>query len=75
MRASGRAERLLRFVDGRHVRWSCRSTTPRRCPRARSISAAWDRLREMLETMAFEFGADEIVLQDLIADPADRQHS
>jgi luciferase family oxidoreductase group 1 len=41
----------------------------------RSISAAPDRLREMLEAMAAEVGADEFVLQDLIADPADRQRS
>lgn len=40
-----------------------------------SISAAPDRLREMLETMTVEVGADEFVLQDLIADPTDRQHS
>ena len=41
----------------------------------RSISAAPDRLREMLEAMAAEVGADELVLQDLIAEPADRQRS
>lgn len=42
---------------------------------ARSISAAPDRLAEMLGSMASEVGADELVLQDMIADPADRQHS
>lgn len=41
----------------------------------RSISAAPGRLREMVEAMAAEVGADEFVLQDLIADPADRRHS
>ena len=39
----------------------------------RSISAAPNRLREMLESMAAEVGADEFILQDLIAAPADRQ--
>lgn len=42
---------------------------------ARSISAAPDRLRDMLETMAAEVGADELILQDLIAQPSDRQRS
>lgn len=41
----------------------------------RSISAAPDRLRETLEAMAAEVGADELMLQDLIADPADRRLS
>jgi luciferase family oxidoreductase group 1 len=41
----------------------------------RQISAAPTRLREMLESMADEVGADEIVLQDLIADPTDRRDS
>lgn len=41
----------------------------------RSISAAPDRLRELLETMADEVGADELILQDLISDRADRRRS
>jgi hypothetical protein len=40
---------------------------------ARSISAAPARLPEMLEAMAAEVGADELIVQDLIAEPADRR--
>ncbi|WP_016909356.1 LLM class flavin-dependent oxidoreductase [Streptomyces xiaopingdaonensis] len=41
----------------------------------RQFSAAPARLREMLEAMAEEVGADGFVLQDLIASPSDRQRS
>jgi len=49
------------------------SHTPGDWPRI--ISATPVRLRELLEAMAAEVGADEFVLQDLIADPLARQHS
>jgi luciferase family oxidoreductase group 1 len=46
------------------------SYTPGRWPT--SIAAAPDRMRDILESMAAEVEADEVIIQDLIAQPDDR---
>jgi luciferase family oxidoreductase group 1 len=46
------------------------SYTPGRWPT--SIAAAPERMRDVLESMAAEVEADEIIIQDLIAEPSDR---
>jgi alkanesulfonate monooxygenase SsuD/methylene tetrahydromethanopterin reductase-like flavin-dependent oxidoreductase (luciferase family) len=44
-------------------------------PWSQHLSGGPDRIRTMLDAMAAEAEADEVILHDLIADPADRRRS
>jgi luciferase family oxidoreductase group 1 len=50
-------------------------TLPGAALRARHLSGGPARVRDLLEHLVAETGVEEVIVQDLIADPGDRRHS